>query len=71
MHPHMEICFELPTKPAVKVKGTIMVVSCISIAYIAIHVQNWYRASCCRLIGVISVVIGTYQTPPLCASRTS
>jgi hypothetical protein len=69
MHPHMEICFELATKPAVK--GTIAVVSCVSIAYGATRTQNRYGTSCALLIGIISVVIGTYQTPPLRASRTS
>jgi hypothetical protein len=69
MHPHMEIHFKLATKPAVK--GTIAVVSWVSIAYVATHAQNWYGTSCARLIGIISVVIGTYQTPPLCASSTS
>ncbi len=69
MHPHIEIRFDLATKPAVK--GTIAVVSCVSIAYITTHVQNWYGASCALLIGIISVVIETYQTPPLCASHAS
>jgi hypothetical protein len=69
MHPHMEIRFELATKPAVK--GTIAVVSCVFIAYIATHAQNWYRTSCALVIGIISVIIGTYQTSPLCASCTS
>jgi hypothetical protein len=68
MHPLMDICFKLATKPAFK--GTIAVVSCMSMAYIAIHAQNWYRTSCTLLIGIISVIIGTYQTPPLCASTT-
>jgi hypothetical protein len=63
----MEIRFKLATKPAVK--GTIAVVSCVSIAYVATHAQNWYRTSCALLIGIISVVIGTYQTPPLHASH--
>jgi hypothetical protein len=65
----MEICFELANEPAVK--GTIAVVSCVSIAYVATHAQNWNGTSCALLIGMISVVIGTYQTPPLCTSRTS
>jgi hypothetical protein len=69
MHTHMEIRFELATKPAVK--GSIAVASCVSIAYIATHAQNWYGSFCALLIGIISVVIETYQTPPLCASRTS
>jgi hypothetical protein len=69
MHPHMEIQFELATKPAVK--GTIAVVSCVSIAYVATHAQNWYGASCALLISIISVIIETYQMPPLCASRSS
>jgi hypothetical protein len=57
----MEIHFELAAKQAVK--GTIMVVSCVSIAYVATHAQNWYGTSCALLIGIISVVIGTYQMP--------
>ena len=68
MHHHMEIHFKLATKPAVK--GTIAVVSCVSIAYIPTHAQNWYGTSCALLIGIISVVIGTYQMPPLRASCT-
>ncbi len=69
MHPHMEICFKLATKPAVK--DTITMVSCMSIAYVAMHAQNWYGTSSTLLIGIISVVIGTYQMPPLCTSHTS
>jgi hypothetical protein len=69
MHPHMEICFKLATKPAVK--GTIAVVSCVSIACVATHAQNWYGTSCALLIGIISVIIGTYQMSPLHAFRTS
>jgi hypothetical protein len=65
----MEIRFELSTEPAVK--GTIAVVSFVSIAYVATNAQNWYGTSCALLIGIISVIIGTYQTPPLCASHTS
>ncbi len=65
----MEICFEVATEPAVK--GTIAVVSCVSIAYVATHAQTWYITSGALLIGIISVVIGTYQMPPLCASFTS
>ena len=64
----MEICFELATEPAVK--GTLAVVSCVSIAYVATHAQNWYGRSCALLIGIISAIIGTYQMPPLCASST-
>ncbi len=65
----MEIRFELATKPAVK--GTIAVVSCVSIAYVATHAQNWYGTSWALLIGIINVIIGTYQMPPLCASCSS
>jgi hypothetical protein len=65
----MEIRFKLATKPAVK--GTIDVVSFVSIAYVTTHAQNWYGTSCALLIGIISVIIGTYQTPPLCASCSS
>ncbi len=68
MHPHMEICFKLAMEPAVK--GTITIVSCVSIAYVVTHAQNWYGTSCALLIGIISVVIGTYQTPPLHTSST-
>ncbi len=55
----MEICFELTTNPAVK--GTIAIISCVSIANIATHAQNWYGTSCAFLIGIICIVIGTYQ----------
>jgi hypothetical protein len=65
----MEKRFKHATKPAVK--GTIAVVSCVSIAYIATHAQIWYGTSCALLIGIISVVTGTYQMPPLRASCTS
>jgi hypothetical protein len=65
----MEIPFKLATKTAVI--GTIVVVSCVSIAYVATHAQNWYRTSCALLIGTISVVIGLYQMPLLCALITS
>jgi hypothetical protein len=65
----MEIRFKLATKPAVK--GTITVVSCVSIAYVATLAQNWYGTSCALFIGIISVIIETYQTPPLCASHSS
>jgi hypothetical protein len=68
MHPHMEIRFELATEPAVK--GPIAVVSCVSIAYLATHARKWYRISCALLIGIISVLIGTDQMPPLCASHS-
>jgi hypothetical protein len=63
MHPHMEIRFELATKSAVK--GTIPMDSCMSIAYIATHSQNWYGTFCALLIGIISIIIETYQMPPL------
>ncbi len=65
----MEIRFKLATKPAVR--GTIAVVSCVSIAYVVTHAQNWYGTSCALLIGIISVIIGTYQTPPLQAACSS
>ncbi len=62
MHPLMEIHFELGTEPVVK--GTIAIISCVSIAYIATHAQNWYRTSCVLLIGIISVIIGNFQMLP-------
>jgi hypothetical protein len=68
MHPLMEICFELTTKSAAK--GTIAIISCVSIAYVATHTQNWYGTTYALLIGIISVIIGTYQMPPFFASTT-
>ena len=59
----MEICFELATEPIVK--GTITVVSCVSIAYVATHTKTPYRFASALLIGVIGVIIGTYKMPPL------
>jgi hypothetical protein len=60
----MEIHFELATEPAVK--GTIAVVSCMSIAYVATHTKTPYGFASAFLIGVIGVIIGTYKTPSLC-----
>jgi hypothetical protein len=68
MRPLMEISFKLATKPAVK--GTVTVVSWVSIASITTHAQNWYGILCALLVGIISVIIGAYQMPPLCASTT-
>jgi hypothetical protein len=65
----MEIHSKLATKP--KVKGTITIVSCISIAYVATQTKNWYRTCCAFLIGMIGIVIGIYQTPPLCTPTRS
>jgi hypothetical protein len=65
----MELKFELATEPAIK--ATIAVVACISIAYMTAHVQNWFGAIALLIIGVISVIIGTYKTPPLRASKSS
>ncbi len=63
----MHIC----TYSGKTVKGTITVVSCASIAYFATHAQNWYGTSCAYLIGIVSIIIGTYQMPPLCATAPS
>jgi hypothetical protein len=65
----MELNFELATEPAVK--ATIAVVACISIAYVTTHAQNWFGVIATLIIGVISVIIGTYKTPPLCTSKSS
>jgi hypothetical protein len=62
----MEIRFDLANIPAVK--GTIVIVSCVSSAYNATHAQKWQGTSCPFLAGIISVIIGTYQTPPLCTT---
>jgi len=57
----MEIKFELATEPAIK--GTIAVVACVSIAYIATHTKTPYGFASSFLIGTIGIVIGTYNTP--------
>ena len=59
----MEIKFELATEPAIK--GTIAVVACVSIAYIATHAETPYGFASSFLIGTIGIVIGTHNTPPL------
>jgi hypothetical protein len=64
----MELKFEPATEPAVK--ATIAVVACKSIAYVT-HAQNWFGVIATLIIGVISVIIGTYKTPPLCTSKSS
>jgi hypothetical protein len=65
----MELKFKLATEPAVK--ATIAVVACISIVYVTTHAQNWFGVIATLIIGVISVIIGTYKTPPLHASKSS
>jgi hypothetical protein len=65
----MEQKFELATEPAIK--ATIAVVACTSIAYVTPHAQNWFGVIAALIIGVISVIIGTYKTPPLCAVKSS
>jgi hypothetical protein len=59
----MEIKFELATEPAIK--GTIAVVACVLIAYIATHSETPSGFASSFLIGTISIIIGTYKTPPL------
>jgi hypothetical protein len=61
----MEIKFELATEPADK--GTIAVVACVSIAYIATHAKTPYGFASVFLIGTIGIVIRTNKMPPLCA----
>ena len=65
----MELKFDLATEPAVK--ATIAVVACTSIAYVTTHAQNLFGVITALIIGVISVVIGTYKTPPLCTVKSS
>ena len=59
----MEIKFEIATEPAVN--GTIAVVACVSIAYIATHAETPYGFASSFLIGTIGIIIGTYKTPTL------
>jgi len=59
----MEIKFELATELAIK--GTIAVVACISIAYVSTHADTPYGFASSFLIGIIGIIIGTYNTPPL------
>jgi hypothetical protein len=65
----MELKSKLATEPAVK--ATIAVVACTSIGYVTIHAQNWFGVITALLIGVISVIIGKYKTPPLCVVKSS
>jgi hypothetical protein len=65
----MELKFKLATEPAIK--ATIAVVACISIAQMTTHAQNWFEVIATLIIGAISVIIGTYKTPPLRASKYS
>jgi hypothetical protein len=65
----MELKFELATEPAVK--ATITVVACTSIVYVTTHTQNWFGVIAIVIISVISVIIGTYKTPPLCTIKSS
>jgi hypothetical protein len=52
----MEIKFKLATEPAFN--GTITVVACVSIAYVAPHVETSYGFASSFLIGIIGVTIG-------------
>jgi hypothetical protein len=65
----MELKLKLATEPAVK--ATIAVVACTSIAYVTTHAQNWFGVIAALTIGVISVIIGTYKTLPLCTIKFS
>ena len=65
----MEIKFELATEPAVK--GTIAVVACLLLAYVATHANTQYGFASSFLVGIISVISGKYKTPPLHAPACS
>ncbi len=65
----MELKFELTTESTVK--ATITVVACTSIAYVTTHTQNRFGVTAPLIIGVISVIISTYKTPPLRAVKSS
>jgi hypothetical protein len=58
----VDLKFYLATEPAIK--ATIAIVACTSIAYVTTHAQNWFGVIAALIIGVISVVIVTYKTPP-------
>jgi hypothetical protein len=59
----MELKFRLETEPTIK--ATIAVVACTSIAYVTTHAQNWFGVITALIFRIISVIIGTYKTPPL------
>jgi hypothetical protein len=65
----MELMFKGATEPAVK--ATIAVVACTSIVNMTTYAQNWFGVITALIIGVISVIIGTYKTPPLHAVKSS
>jgi hypothetical protein len=65
----MELKFDPSTEPAVK--ATIAVVACTSIAYVTTHAQNWFGVITVLIVSVISVIIGKYKTPLLCAVKSS
>ncbi len=65
----MELKFKLATEPAVK--ATIAVIACTSIVYVTSHAQNWFGVIAALILGVISVIIGTYKTPPIHAFKSS
>jgi hypothetical protein len=65
----MELKFDLATEPAVK--ATIAVDTSTSIVYVTTHAQNWFGVIATLIIGVISVVISTCKTPPLCTVKSS
>ena len=59
----MEIKFELATEPAVK--AVIAIGAFSGITTIITTTPNVFGISGCVLIGVLSIIIGTYKTPPL------
>ena len=65
----MELKFGLATEPVVNT--TIAIIACTPIAYLTTHAQNWFGVIAALIIGVISVIISTYKTPPLCAVKFS
>jgi hypothetical protein len=60
----MEIRFKLATEPAVKALKAL--VACISIAYTVTRTKSNIGLAGATNIGLITVLIGTYKTPPLC-----
>jgi hypothetical protein len=65
----MELKFELATEPAVK--AVIAIGAFIGITRIITNSPNAFGISGCVLIAGLAFIIGTYHTPPICASTAN